>query len=103
MYAIIATGGKQYKVAEKEVVKVERLAGQPGDKVNFDRVLMIGGGDNPTVGQPHINGAKVEGEIVAQDRLPKVVVFKKKRRKGFKKTIGHRQYFTGVKITKIVN
>lgn len=103
MYAIIATGGKQYKVIENEVVKFERLTGQAGDKINFDRILMVGGSDNPAIGRPHVDGAKVEGEIVAQARLPKVLVFKKKKRKGYKKMIGHRQCFTAVKITKIAN
>jgi large subunit ribosomal protein L21 len=101
MYAIIATGGKQYKVSKDLVVKVEKLEGNVGDKINFDQILLIGNDDAPKVGKPYVDGAKVEGEIVKQDKLDKILVFKKKKRKGYKKIFGHRQYFTGVKITGI--
>ncbi|MBI2092978.1 MAG: 50S ribosomal protein L21 [Deltaproteobacteria bacterium] len=101
MYAIIATGGKQYKVSKDLVVKVEKLEGKVGDKISFDRILLVGNDNEPKVGKPYIEGAKVEGEIVKQDRLDKILVFKKKRRKGYKKIFGHRQYFTGVKIINI--
>ena len=101
MYAIIATGGKQYKVAENDIVRVERLAGEAGSKIAFENVLMVGGIDSPKVGKPYISGAKVEGEIIKQDRADKILVFKKKKRKGFKKIRGHRQCYTAVKVNKI--
>ncbi len=102
MYAIIATGGKQYKVIEKAIVKVERVEGNVGDKINFDQVLMIGNDGEPKVGRPVVDGSKVEGEIVKQGRAPKILVFKKKKRKGYKKIRGHRQCYTSVMIDKIV-
>jgi len=101
MYAIIATGGKQYRVSEKETVMVERLKGEVGDKMAFEKVLMVGNVDNIKIGRPYVEGAKVEGEILEQGREPKVLVFKKKRRKGYKKISGHRQCFTEVRIDKI--
>ncbi|OGQ48240.1 MAG: 50S ribosomal protein L21 [Deltaproteobacteria bacterium RIFCSPLOWO2_02_FULL_47_10] len=101
MYAIIATGGKQYKISENDTVRVEKLLGNAGDKINFDKILMVGGDNGPKVGRPYLNGANVEAEILAQDRAKKVLVFKKKRRKGFKKMIGHRQCYTEVRVTKI--
>lgn len=103
MYAIIATGGKQYRVSENDIVKVEKLLGEEGDKMSFDKVLMIGNSGSIKLGRPYVDGATVEGEILAQDREKKVIVFKKIRRKGFKKTRGHRQCFTEVKILKINN
>jgi len=102
MYAIIATGGKQYKVIEKAIVKVERVEGNVGDKINFDQVLMIGNDGEPKVGRPVVDGSKVEGKIVKQGRAPKILVFKKKKRKGYKKIRGHRQCYTSVMIDKIV-
>lgn len=101
MYAIIATGGKQYKVAENEVIQVEKLLGKEGDVINFDKVLMIGGDGDAKVGRPYIDGANVEGEIVEQGKEKKVLVLKKKRRKGYKKAFGHRQCFTAVRVSKI--
>lgn len=101
MYAIIATGGKQYKVSENDIVKVEKLAGNAGEKINFDKVLMIGDNGEPKIGKPFITGASVECEVVRQDRAKKILVMKKKKRKGFKKLQGHRQCFTEVKINKI--
>jgi large subunit ribosomal protein L21 len=100
-YAVIATGGKQYKVSENEIVKVERILGDVGSKASFDKVIMIGGDGSPKLGKPYLSGATVECEIVAHDRHDKVLVFKKKRRKGYKKIRGHRQAFTAVKIAKI--
>ncbi len=96
--AVIRTGGKQYRVAEGDLLRVEKLAGEPGSKITFDEVLMVGG-DEPKFGQPLVSGAKVEAEIVAQDRGAKLIVFKFKRRKKHRKKQGHRQYFTQVKIT----
>lgn len=96
--AVIRTGGKQYRVAEGDLLRVEKLAGDPGSKITFEEVLMIGG-DQPKFGKPLVSGAKVEAEIVAQDRADKLIVFKFKRRKKHRKKQGHRQYFTQVKIT----
>jgi len=98
--AVIKTGGKQYRVAEGDTLKVELLEGKPGDAVQFPEVLMIGG-DAPKIGKPMVAGAKVEGEIIEQDRGERLVVFKFKRRKRYKRKGGHRQYLTSVKITKI--
>ncbi len=100
-YAVIATGGKQYKVSENEIVQVERLLGDVGSKMNFDKIIMVGGDGTPKLGKPYLSGVTVECEIVAQDRHAKVLVFKKKKRKGYKKIRGHRQCFTAVKISKI--
>lgn len=102
MYAIVASGGKQYKVSEGDRVRVEKLSGEKGNALTFDQVLFVGGGKtNPKIGTPTVAGASVTGEIIAQQRDKKVLVFKRKKRKGFKKMIGHRQNFTEVKITKI--
>jgi len=101
MYAIIATGGKQYRVSEKDEIMIERLKGAVGDKMAFDKVLMIGDTDGLKIGRPYVEGAAVEGEILEQGREPKILVLKKKKRKGYKKQQGHRQCFTEVKINKI--
>lgn len=100
--AVIRTGGKQYSVSEGDVLKVERLPGGAGDKIEFDEVLMIGG-DQPQIGRPLVDGAKVSGEIVEQDRGEKLVIFKFKRRKRYKRKQGHRQSYTAVKITGIAS
>ena len=99
-YAVIRTGGKQYRVAEGETLNVELLAGNPGDKVKFDDVLMIGG-DAPKFGSPTVAGAAVEGEIVGPAHGPKDIVFKFRRRKRSRKKQGHRQHYTAVKITSV--
>ena len=101
MYAGIATGGKQYRVSEGDKLRVEKLPGEVGKKVVFDNVLMVGGTDEPKVGTPTIKGAKVEAKIEAQDRDRKILVFKFKRRKKYRKKYGHRQPYTAVSITKI--
>jgi len=101
MYAVIATGGKQYKVSEGDVVKVEKLSGQVGSKVEIKDVLMVGGDHSPKIGNPLVESAYVTGEIVDQAKSGKVLVFKKKRRKGYKKLQGHRQRYTALKIEKI--
>ena len=101
MYAIIATGGKQYKVAEGDVIRVEKLEAAEGDKVTFDQVLMIGG-EAAKVGNPVVDGAKVVGEVTAQDKAKKVIVYKYKPKKGFHKKNGHRQCYTEVEIKSIV-
>ena len=101
MYAIIATGGKQYKVSEGDKVRVEKLEGEVGSQIEFDQVLMIGG-DAAKIGNPTVDGAKVVGEITAQDRAKKVIVYKYKPKKGYHKKNGHRQYYTEVEIKAIV-
>ncbi|HLM74035.1 MAG TPA: 50S ribosomal protein L21 [Polyangiaceae bacterium] len=100
MYAVIKTGGKQYRVAEGQKLRVEKLAGNAGDKVTFDEVLLVGG-DAPKIGQPIVKGASVAAEIVGQDRGKKIVVFKYKRRKNYRRKNGHRQPYTELKITGI--
>lgn len=99
MFAVIKTGGKQYKVAVNDVIKVEKLAGEAGDTLTFDNVLMHGGDGAPTVGSPMVSGAVVTGEILEQFRDKKVIAFKKRRRKHSSMTKkGHRQYLTAVRI-----
>ncbi len=101
MYAVIATGGKQFKVQEKDVITVELLAGNAGDKVVFDKVLAKGEGADVQVGTPTVDGAKVEAEILEHFRGPKLIAFKMKRRKGYRKRKGHRQELTKVRILSI--
>jgi len=100
MYAVIRTGGKQYKVASGDVIAVEKLIGDAGGTITFSEVLMLGG-EKPKSGAPLISGASVTAEIVEQGRHDKVVAFKKKRRKNTHRKRGHRQHFTKVKITEI--
>lgn len=97
MYAVIKTGGKQYRVAQDDVITVERLTGDAGADVTFDEVLMVG----DKAGSPTVEGASVTGKIVEQTRGDKIIVFKKKRRKDYKRTAGHRQDLTVVQITDI--
>jgi len=102
MYAIFESGGKQYRVQEGDLVQVEKLPGDVGAKVTLDRVLLVGGSaDAPVVGRPVIKGAAVEGEIVRQGRGPKLTIFKMKRRKNYRRKIGHRQAFTELKVVAI--
>jgi large subunit ribosomal protein L21 len=98
MFAVIQTGGKQYRVAEGDRLRVEKLAGDVGATITFDKVLLVSG-DSVKVGNPLINGAKVSAEIVAQDRAKKIIVFKFRRRKNYRRKQGHRQPFTELKIT----
>lgn len=98
MFAVIQTGGKQYRVAEGDRLRVEKLAGDVGAKITFDKVLLVAG-DSVKVGTPLVSGAKVSAEIVAQDRDKKVIVFKFRRRKNYRRKQGHRQPFTELKIT----
>lgn len=102
MFAVIQTGGKQYKVASNDTVKVEKLAGEPGDKVTFD-VITVGSEKNVAVGAPTVSGAKVTAEILSHGKAEKVVIFKKKRRQNYRRTRGHRQPFTALFITEIVD
>lgn len=101
MYAVIATGGKQYKVSEGDIVRVEKLAGEVGSKVEISDVLLVGDEGATKIGTPTVEKAKVSGEIVEQGKEKKILVFKKKRRKGYKKLQGHRQQYTALKIEKI--
>ena len=101
MYAVIATGGKQYKVEKGITLRVEKVSGDVGVDITFDKVLFVGTESEPKIGTPNVEGASVLAKIVAQDRARKVIVYKKKRRKGYEKRYGHRQPYTEVKITKI--
>jgi len=101
MFAVIKTGGKQYRVAANDEIIVMTLAGEAGEKITFADVLMLADGDNIQVGAPIVAGATVLGEIVAQARGPKVIAFKKRRRKNSKRKRGHRQDLTVVRITQI--
>ena len=100
MYAIIATGGKQYKVSEGDIITIEKLGVEAGEKVTFDQVLVVGG-DDLKVGDPTVNGASVEASVVKEGRGKKVIVYKYKRKNGYHKKNGHRQALTQVKIEKI--
>ena len=102
MYAVIQTGGKQYRVKSGEQVKVELLPAEVGAAVSFDRVLMLGEGDGIKVGAPFVSGAQVKATVVAQGRGEKVRIFKMRRRKHSMKSQGHRQGFTEVRIDDIV-
>ena len=102
MYAVIKTGGKQYRVAPQDVVTIEKVAGEAGATVEFTEVLMVAGAGEPKVGRPTVAGAKVTAEVVEQGRAPKVIAFKKRRRKNSKRKRGHRQDYTVVRITEIL-
>lgn len=101
MYAIIETGGKQYRVAEGQLLKVEKLDVEAGTTVDFDRVLVVGEGEQIHVGAPVVAGAKVVAEVIKHGRADKIRIIKFRRRKHHMKRQGHRQYFTQVKITKV--
>ncbi|HKK02065.1 MAG TPA: 50S ribosomal protein L21 [Desulfuromonadales bacterium] len=100
MYAVIKTGGKQYKVSEGDLFKVEKLEGTVGDSIEFDEVLMVGGAE-VKIGTPLVPGAKVNAQIVEQGKDKKVLVFHSKKRKGYRKIYGHRQPLTRLKVTGI--
>ncbi len=102
MYAIVETGGKQYKVQTGDIIRVEKLPGQEGEEVVFDRVLLLADNEDVKIGTPILEEVKVKGTIVKQDRAKKVIVFKFKRRKRYHRKYGHRQYFTAVKIDEIL-
>ncbi|MCD6055111.1 MAG: rplU [Gammaproteobacteria bacterium] len=101
MYAVIATGGKQYKVSEGQVLHIEKLNNEIGATVDFDAVLLIGDGDKLTIGKPYIKGSTVSAEVLEQGRGEKIHIIKMRRRKHSRKKIGHRQSYTAVKITSI--
>ncbi len=102
MYAIIQTGGKQYRISPGDVLRVERLPGERGDEVILDQVLLVTDGDAVQVGQPLVPNATVRTQIVRQGKGKKVLIFKKKRRKNYRRKQGHRQLFTALQISEIV-
>ena len=99
MYAVFQSGGKQHRVSVGDTLKLEKLEAEVGASINFDQVYMIGGDGEVKIGQPVVAGASVEAQVVAQGRHRKVIVFKRRRRTGFRKKNGHRQPFTEIKIT----
>ena len=101
MFAVIKTGGKQYRVAVDDALKVEKVAGEPGDIIQFGEVLVVGG-DSVTLGLPTVEGASVAAEVLSQSRGPKVIAFKKRRRKNSRRKRGHRQELALVRITEIL-
>jgi large subunit ribosomal protein L21 len=101
MYAVIKTGGKQYRVAEGETLRVEKLVAAAGDKLSFDPLLFADDGGNVRVGKPLVTGVKVEAEVLEQGLGKKIIIFKYKRRKSYRRKQGHRQPFTAIKITGI--
>ncbi len=101
MYAVIETGGKQYKVSEGDVVYIEKLDVEAGADVSFDKVLLVGEGSDVKVGAPLVDGVSVTGKVIKNDKAKKVVVYKYKPKKGYHKKQGHRQPYTKVEITKI--
>jgi large subunit ribosomal protein L21 len=102
MFAVIKTGGKQYKVAKDDVIVVEKLTGEAGEVVAFESVLMVGEGADTKAGAPFVEGVCVAGEVIEQTRGDKILVFKKKRRQNYRRTNGHRQDLTVVRITDIL-
>ncbi|MFP4098154.1 MAG: 50S ribosomal protein L21 [Alphaproteobacteria bacterium] len=101
MFAVVKTGGKQYKVKKDDKLLVEKLDGKDGDKIVLDEVLMVSDGKKSTLGEPLVKGAKVEAKVVEQTRGPKITVFKKKRRQNYRRKKGHRQDLTMIQITNI--
>jgi len=101
MYAVIRTGGRQFRVSEGEKIKIEKIAGDPGAEVTLDEVLLVGQGKDVKVGRPIVKGAKVEAKITRQGRDRKIIVFKMKRRKNYHRKHGHRQPFTELEIVRI--
>ena len=102
MFAIVQTGGKQYRVAPGDILRVERLPGDRGAEVLIEQVLLVADGDAIQVGQPLVEGARVVGEIMQQGKAKKIIVFKKKRRKKYRRKQGHRQLYTALQIKEIV-
>jgi large subunit ribosomal protein L21 len=101
MFAVLKTGGKQYRVAEDTVIKVEKIAGEPGQIVQLNDVVMLGG-DTPQFGTPMVSGASIAAEVIEQTRGPKVIAFKKRRRKNSRRKRGHRQDLTVLRVTEIL-
>jgi large subunit ribosomal protein L21 len=103
MYAVVETGGKQYKVSKGDIIRVEKLAGEVGDKVELDQVLLIKDDNGLQVGNPTVAGMKVVGTITSQRRGKKIVIFKYKRRKNYRRKQGHRQYYAWIEIKDIIS
>jgi large subunit ribosomal protein L21 len=103
MYAVVATGGKQYKVQTGEILRVEKLPGNVGDPVTFEKVLLVSDGENLTIGNPLVTDVAVQGHIVEQAKAKKILVFKFKRRKRYRRRLGHRQLYTAVRVDSIGN
>ncbi len=101
MFAVIRTGGKQYRVAADDMIKIDKIPGEPGEIIQFGEVLVVGG-DTPTLGAPMVSGASVAAEVLEQGRHPTVIAFKKRRRKHSQRKRGHRQEFTLVRVTEIL-
>lgn len=101
MYAVIATGGKQYRVAEGDIIKVERLPVEAGSEIEFDKVLLVGAGADVTVGSPYVEGGKVSATVRTHGRGEKIEIVKMRRRKHYRKQMGHRQDYTEVQIGSI--
>jgi large subunit ribosomal protein L21 len=102
MYAVVKTGGKQYKVKEGDIIRIEKVAGEAGETIELKEVLLIANSQEIKIGQPLVPNAKVVGDIIRHGKAKKIIVFKAKRRKGYRKKQGHRQMFTSVKINKII-
>ncbi len=101
MFAVLKTGGKQYRVQKNDVIRVERLDGEEGDKIKLDEILMVGEPSKAKIGTPLVKGASVTAEVIAQTRAPKIIVFKKKRRQNYRRKKGHKQQITLLRITDI--
>ena len=101
MYAVVETGGKQYRVTVGDKIRIEKIDKPTGETVELDKVLLVSGDTGVKVGQPYVSNAKVVGEIIDQDRAKKILGFKYKRRKKYRKTWGHRQYYTEVEVKEI--
>jgi large subunit ribosomal protein L21 len=101
MFAVIRTGGKQYRVSPNDVLKVEKLAGEPGSTITFTDVLAVGGEGTLTLGSPILAGASVTASVIAQDRLEKIIIFKKRRRQNSRRRNGHRQHVTVLRVSEI--
>ena len=101
MFAVFTSGGKQHRVTEGETIRIEMLDAEPGQEVVFDKVLLVSDGDRVAVGAPYVDGGKVTAEVVTHDRAKKIRIIKFRRRQGYMRTQGHRQWFTQVRITGI--
>ena len=101
MYAIVNTGGKQYKVRQGDVLRVEKIPGEVGSPVSFDKVLMFSDGEDVSIGQPVLDNVAIKGHIVEQGKAKKIIVFKYKRRKKYRRKLGHRQQYTAIRIDSI--
>jgi large subunit ribosomal protein L21 len=101
MYAIVNTGGKQYKIHPGDVLRIEKIPGEIGSSISFDKVLMFSDGKNVSIGRPHLDHVAVKGHIIEQGKAKKIIVFKYKRRKRYRRKLGHRQQYTAVKIDRI--